>query len=548
MVTTLPGGRPARSIGPDVIRWAERWLRHPRGLGTRLVLTQEQRRFLMWWYAVEPDGSWTFRRGIVRRSKGWGKDPLAAVVALVEMLGPSRPVPDAGRALGWSGAHEPAPEVYVAATTRAQCANTTKFLRPGLLPGRDLVALHDFRWSVSGLCRALTADGAPAEIQPLSSNWTSFEGGRPTAVLAGETQHWHAGNQGGEMAAVIRRNLGKIPGGHARMLASTNAHEPGRGSVAEADHAAWVQQRRVGGGDILLDSREVALPDGFDVRDPRQTVPAIKAVYGDADWMTGDASARRAAEDARDPARSEADVLRFTFNRITSGAGRWMSPSVWEACEDDRAPPGRGEDVAVGFDGSRTMDATALVCTEMATGWQWLAAVWERDLSADGWEVPAGEVHAAVESVFSHWRVIRMYADPSWWEDDVAAWQGRWPAVLAFEMRGAASRIKVARAVTAYHGAVTRGEAAHGGPNLEALDRHVLAAVRRPVQATLDDDERLHTVGKASRHSAAWIDAAVAAVLSWQARTDALAAGWRPRPRLRAVGPASARRLAEAAG
>src|SRR5690348_5929669 len=52
--------------------------------------TFEQYRFVLWWYAVDKRGRFVFRRGVLQRLKGWGKDPLAAVMAAVELLGPCR--------------------------------------------------------------------------------------------------------------------------------------------------------------------------------------------------------------------------------------------------------------------------------------------------------------------------------------------------------------------------------------------------------------------------------------------------------------------------
>jgi phage terminase large subunit-like protein len=71
----------------------------------------------------------------------------------------------------------------------------------------------------------------------------------------------------------------------------------------------------------------------------------------------------------------------------------------------------------------------------------------------------------------------------------------------------------VARALEQFHSAVVDGELSHDGP--VTLTRHVLNAVRHPVhpEQIAKPDERRK------------IDAAVAAVLAWQARLAAVAAG-----------------------
>ena len=533
--TTLPDGEPRRTIGWDVIRWCESQMTSPMGDGTPLRLTTEQCRFVAWWYAVNSDGRWLYRRGTLRRAKGWGKDPLAAILALVEMLGPCRVV-------GWDSAGDPvggpcaAPNVAVAAVSEEQTRNTTGMLH---VVAGALVARHRLKLG-ERVSRGVTSTGARAELRPVTASWRSKEGARVTSVMAGETQHWHATNGGHNMSAVLLRNLAKSPDGAARMLATSNAFEPGEESVAERDHEAWLAQCRAGAVDILIDSREAVVDDRFDVRDGEQMGPALKAAYGDSTWI----DVERLIAEAQDPENSEAHILRFLLNRLTGGSRKWMSPAAWDAAERHHPIPDAGEAISVGFDGSRTSDSTGLVCTSMETGFQWPAGIWERDWTLDEWEVPSDDVHETVERIFATWVVARMYADPAWWEDDVAAWCGKWGQVAGWYMTGGRATV-TARAVAAYRGAVSRCEMTWGGPDGPVLRRHALNAVEKPVQAHLADDGRLHTIAKESRRSRNCIDLAVAGVLSWQARLDAVAAGWTPPEKGRAHSLSTMRRRAE---
>lgn len=188
--TTLPDGEPRRTLGWEVIRWCESLMLSPMADGSPLRFTVEQCRFLAWWYAVDADGRWLYRRGVLRRAKGWGKDPLGAIVALVEMLGPSR-------VAGWDADGEPLgapaarPLVAVAATSEAQTRNTTGML--DVLPTAKMRKLHRYRFG-ERVCRGVTTADAAAELRPVTSSWRSSEGARVTAVIAGETQHWRATN------------------------------------------------------------------------------------------------------------------------------------------------------------------------------------------------------------------------------------------------------------------------------------------------------------------------------------------------------------------
>jgi len=515
---TLPASLPERSLGEHVVAWMERWLRSPADIRDPLRLTDEQVRFVMHWFAVDERGRWVWRRGTLRRPKGWGKDPLATCLALAELVGPVRfDRFESGMVLG---RHAQFANVQIGGTAEAQTRTTTSLLAPLVsdeLRERHSLDIRDKR------VKGVSIDGLPVELRPVTTSARSAEGARITAFISNETQHWLSTNGGHAMSDVIRRNLAKSPDGSARELSITNAHDPGEESVAALDDEAWrAQQMAGGGGDLLLDTREPLIDSGFDVDDDGELRAALGIAYGDSWWI----DIERLMAECRDPRTSDAQRQRFYLNRLVAGDRSWLDPSIVDAAWRDWPLPEPGTGVSVGFDGSRTIDATAIVCTSMDSGFQWVAGVWERDYSAD-WSVPADEVNETVERIFDTWRVSNMYADPAWWEDDVWRWQGRWPeSVTAVWMRGSA-RLRTARMTTAYRGALARQEAVWGGAAAgRVFRRHLLSAVERPLQAHIDDG-RLHTIAKKSASATASIDIAVAAVLSWQARGDAVASGWR---------------------
>jgi hypothetical protein len=79
---------PERTLGWQIAMWCTTWLRGMDGKPWKF--TPEQLRFVLWWYAVDENGRFTYRTGVLQRMKGWGKDPLLAVISLVEFVGPSR--------------------------------------------------------------------------------------------------------------------------------------------------------------------------------------------------------------------------------------------------------------------------------------------------------------------------------------------------------------------------------------------------------------------------------------------------------------------------
>jgi hypothetical protein len=69
-----PEGLPKRTLGWQALAWTAEWLRQPDGpdAGGPWTYTNEQARFLLWWYAVDERGQFVYRRGMLRRLKGWG--------------------------------------------------------------------------------------------------------------------------------------------------------------------------------------------------------------------------------------------------------------------------------------------------------------------------------------------------------------------------------------------------------------------------------------------------------------------------------------------
>ncbi|MGY1439624.1 hypothetical protein [Streptomyces reniochalinae] len=172
-------------------------------------------------------------------------------------------------------------------------------------------------------------------------------------------------------------------------------------------------------------------------------------------------------------------------------------------------------------------DATALVGCRVSDGHLFLLGCWEQPDGPFGqdWEVPTVEVLAAVDDAFRDYKVVGMYADPARWEGHVASWQARYWRKLSIKSSGAhpiqwwmtgGRASLIVRALEKFHGAVVDSELTHDGSSV--LTRHVLNARRRESRSGLQ-------IAKEHPDSPRKIDAAVAAVLAWQCRVDALAKG-----------------------
>ena len=115
---------PERSLGLKVLCFCGRWLKHETGEGKPWRFTDEQARFIMWWYAVDADGRFTYRDGVLQRLKGWGKDPVGACLMFAEAFGPCR-------FDGWDGVRPVARDVpnawvQTAAVSLEQTKNTMR--------------------------------------------------------------------------------------------------------------------------------------------------------------------------------------------------------------------------------------------------------------------------------------------------------------------------------------------------------------------------------------------------------------------------------------
>lgn len=178
-----------------------------------------------------------------------------------------------------------------------------------------------------------------------------------------------------------------------------------------------------------------------------------------------------------------------------------------------------GSTVTLGFDGAVTQDSTALVMTDVRTGIQSLVGLWERPIEAEKWQVPVAEVHSLVEACFEDYDVYHMYFDPPYWQEAGNVWAAKWPGqVIEWPTRNTNN---IYYALRSYQEAIHKGDIGHdGNPDLV---RHIGNAGRNELNITDDEGRKKFRLAKISRDRK--YDAAMAAVLSWQARLDAIKKG-----------------------
>jgi phage terminase large subunit-like protein len=520
----LPDGWPqdhgVPTIGPDVLAWAETELVQPDGdmAGEPWQWRESQARFVCWWFAVDDTGDWLFRRGQIVLPKGTGKSPLAAALSCCELAGPVK-------FAGWDAGEpvarpHPSPWVQLAAVSQDQTDNTMSLVL-AMLRGP---AERSIRGLDAGITRVRTRSGV---LQPVTASAPSREGQRTTAAILDETHLWTSQNGGQRLAATIRRNLAKMSG---RSLETTNTWQPGMGSVAEST-AEYADKVRAG---VVRDSgvlRWHPMADVEDLSDEPTLRAALAGLYADAPWVDLD----RIVAEVYDLGTHPSDARRYYLNQVATSDDAWLAQHEWAARADLSKVVTDTDAITLGFDGSRSRsrgitDATALIGCRVSDGHLFEIAVWEQPEGAGAgtWQVPTTLVDAAVRSTFERFNVVGFYADPAKWETFVASWEASYGKRLRIKatrdhpiewwMTGGRSGL-IVRALEQFHSAVVDGDMTHDGAF--ALSRHVLNARRRPTTSGIQ-------IAKEHPDSHRKIDAAVAAVLAWQARLDALSVDLEP--------------------
>lgn len=510
----LPLHEPEHTIGHHVIWWVEQNLKHPDGSREPFKFTPEQRNFVLWFYAVDAKGKWVYRTGALRRSKGWGKSPLLAVISLVEFMGPCRFWKfHAGEALGKSVS---SPWVRLAAVAIHQTKNTMDSIR-GCLVGSPLTEQLDIGKTIIQF-----KDGRPGDIAPVTSNSQTLEGGRPTFTVMDETHHWTESNGGVNTFSTLKRDMSKNPGGLARFLETTNAYSPNQNSVAQKTHEAFLQGAR----GLLYDCVEAReMPQDWDIKDranEEQLRELVTEAYGDATWVDVDSL----LEEIYDPRTSLSDAYRFYLNQIRESLDDWMPKPEWTAILSEGTPVPTTDkrkqvQISIGFDGSLYHDSTAIVGCEIATGKLFMIGIWEHPDNNEDWSVPVFEVEARMKWAKEHYEIVWAYCDESYWQNVVGRWalEYKWgrdekDCFFAFSPQ---RPTQMASAVQRFAVAVkTRDAICHDGN--EDLQRHILNTHRR-------ETPHGDLIWKEHKHSKKKMDAAICAVLAYEARADALADG-----------------------
>lgn len=492
-----------------------------------------QFRYLASFYLVRGDARWVpedpilgpafvHRRGLLVDPQKKGKSPLTAAHICLEGVGPALfagwagvddgyACSDHGCGCGWEYPYEPGepmgmgwptPLIQITALSEEQTDNVYDALRPMI----ELGPLGDLIPKTGEEFIRLPGGG---RIDVVTSSAQSRLGQRVTFVPQDEVGLWTASNKMARVADTQYRGLAGM-GGRASL--TTNAWDPSENSVAQREFESQAT-------DVY---RQFVQPSAhLSYRNKRERRQIHRIVYGEAlrengghiDLDSIEAEAADLLE--RDPAQAE----RFFGNRIVHGHGAWLPEGLWERTEADVDVPA-GVEVCGGFDGSESDDWTG-IRLETRDGFRftprygpdrrptaWNPAEW-------GGTIPRLEVAAAVDEVFSTFRVRRFYCDPKEWWSEIGDWALRHGDQVVVEW--ATHRIAAMHeALQRYVVDLTTGRSWH--------DTCAITRVHAGNARKLARPGGRYILGKPTQHQK--IDMVMADVLAHEAAADMHEAGW----------------------
>lgn len=535
------------SLGYLVSDWITENLVIPDGsrAGAPLVLTDDQYQFLIRLLRLHPDvefdpaeelpvmqqRAFRYTSGCLSRSKGTGKSPFCAALAWAFALGPV--VFD-----GWDengqpmGRPQPSPWIQVLGVAQDNTINLWSALLACAEPENGAMLTRKHHGVDMGLTRVYLPNG---RLEFVTTAAGTREGQRVTFAVFEESGYLTEANGGVTVANTVRRNVAKMGGVSVEI---TNAFVRGQESLAEKSaqtHAAEIAGKLRAPSGLLYDHREA--PADTDVTDRRSLERGLRFAYQGAPWVSID----RLISEVWDPRNRIEDSRRFYLNQVNAAVNAWLDPKqvagIMRGSDVED-----GEVVTLGFDGSRQRakgftDSTALIGCRVSDGHLFEVpflhdeaetAVWEQPAgpAGDSWAVPRPEVDAAVAEAFDRFTVVGFFADPAKWETYV----DRWTALYGGDLRVKATHqrpvewwmtggrsVQIVRATERLRNAIVQGQTSVDAGS-ERLRQHLINARARETRAGIQ-------IGKDTPLSPRKVDCAVAAILAFQARAEAVAAG-----------------------
>ncbi len=522
-----------KTLGWEATRWIEYFCVHGPGsvAGQPVRLDDEDVRFLLWAYRLDEDGRRVVDDADLSAPKGWAKSELAGFIVLFEAFGPCR-------FAYWGADGEPvgrpilSPFIRCLATEEGQAGNTYRNVLYSLQHSTPLASTYRYD---AGLTRVFLLGAGGGEIRPSTSGDASKDGGIETFTVADET-HLYVLEGLKEMFRTVERNCRKRMLDEPWMLRTTTAYEPGEESIAED---VWGEfeamecdvERALAGLGRLVDHREADI-DADSLADKEALTAALIDVYGGKSAFVD--IPKIVKIDFGRPGADIPKARRYFLNQRVKGSGKWIGESRYDKrVVKDRLR--RGDRIALGFDGSKSLDSTGFVGCRLSDGLLDPLGYWERPPKLrrhDQWEVPFsgdGGVDETLEWIMETFEVVIALFDPHWWRGEVDTWHGRWPDIVTkFDT---SKRTRMVHAVNRMATDIDSGAVrftnrrSSGGGDGRTLRRHYLNAYAMKTRVELEPGVKGVVIGKENRDSRDLMDLAMGGVLANEGRGMAIADG-----------------------
>jgi phage terminase large subunit-like protein len=483
------GGRGGMTATAPVDFFA-RCLVHTKGPAARTPFRLEpwQRRFVEEFSRVNGDGERIYKRGMLGVARGNGKSPLAAGLALRELV-----------------CRDDEPDVILAAAARDQARVVFEYAR-GLLASGPLadvlqVGRHEIRNPLNGgVLRTVSADGFVAH------------GLNPSAVIIDELHAWNTNKQH-ELFDALDTAVHKRPGAFWLVI-TTAGHD--KTSLLGRLYASMLEALELDEKPGLVVGRDTfngvlmhwyGAAEDCDA-DDRQVWRAVNP----ASFVTTEALRKQ----RNSPSMSRSTFARLHLNAwVAPDVERWITTDSWERLAGRVEIP-EGAIVFVGADGSRSYDTTAVAWAAKAPDGRVDVACRVFSVRDDvphhvlhaGGTIDFGDVEGFLLELASRYDVREVRFDPRFLERSMEVLAARLSrsAVAPVEPYTNAHR----QALAALERAVLEGTLRHSGD--PAVSQQVLAAA-----ADRFDNGDVRRLRKLDRTRP--IDAAVALALAVQGAT-----------------------------
>ena len=467
-----------------------RCLVHTKGpaAGTPFRLEPWQRRFVEEFTCLNGEGERIYKRGMLGVARGNGKSPLAAGLALRELV-----------------CARDEPDVILAAAARDQARVVFEYAR-GLLASGPLadvlqVGRHEIRNPLNGgVLRTVSADGFVAH------------GLNPSAVIIDELHAWHTNKQR-ELFDALDTAVHKRPGAFWLVITTAGHDKTSLLGRLYASMLAALELEEKPGFVVGRDEFNGVLLHWYGAAedadaDDRKLWRAVNP----ASFVTANALRKQ----RNSPSMSRSTFARLHLNAwVAPDAERWIATDAWEKLAGG-IEIADGATVFVGADGSRSYDTTAIAWAAKAPDGRIYVDCRVFSVRDDvphhvlhaGGTIDFGDVEGFLLELASRFDVREVRFDPRFLERSMEALAVRLPgsAVAPVEPYTNAHR----QALAVLERTVLEGTLRHGGD--PAVSQQVLAAACDRFDN--GDPRRLRKLDRTRP-----IDAAVALALALQGAT-----------------------------